>query len=454
MVVHQYPKGIFFEKDVKMQSAIRQKVINFIFELHSQNVLPHWSLANEKILYTIATDKVPTWGPRQKYIFYIMQLTYKLRISDLIIFLLGLCKIIHMLFLTRKNRHANESNGFISGETVRVFAGFGAASEEHLYQKYSLESNDLPLRINWVTNSGTSELGKMNLLKLLVILAHNAFGYTEKIKKSFDKISSNAPYFLTGCALNIGQYSYYYYFFQMAKNKEIQEVAFSAPDMAAFAAADVKIRTRFLQHGLLALSLLFPNFDRMDIITFDEECYLKRFLTHSEIVRNNKKFNNEHNNIIMILSPSRIEHVFAIESLVTWMLKKGFQVVIRLTPRVTQDVIDLLYQKIFDFILDDYSTPLELSFEKWRPKFVASWTSTGLATALDMESLPISLHDPVKGDVYWEQLHPSPLDNMIYPMRNRVFFWPYDKEQINMAVQSENFYHNQILRLHSYQDCV
>src|SRR3990167_10767708 len=243
-----------------MRSVIRQKVINFIFELHAQNELPQWSIANEKILYTIALDQVPVWGPRQKYIFYIMQLAYRLKISDLIIFMLGLSKIFHMLYLNRKNKYKKN----ISGELTRVFAGFGAASEEYLYQKYKLEANDLPLRINWVTQEGISVIGKMNLLRLLPTLAHHAFGYSKKVKKSADNISSKAPYFLTGCAMNIGHYAYYYKFFQLTKKKGVHEAAFSAPDMAAFAAADAKIRTVFLQHGLLALSILFPGFDRMD----------------------------------------------------------------------------------------------------------------------------------------------------------------------------------------------
>jgi len=421
-----------------------------MFELHSQNSLPHWSIANEKILYTIAIDQVLVWGPRQKYIFYMMQLAYKLKISDLIIFLLGLSKMIHMLYLTRKNKVKNN----VSGQFIRIFAGFGATSEEYLYQKYKLEANDLPLRINWVTQEGISVIGKMNLLKLLTTLAHHAFGYSKKIKKSPERISSKAPYFLTGCAINIGQYAYYYEFFQLVKKKGVHEVAFSTSDVAAFAAADIKIRTIFLQHGLLALSILFPPFDRMDVITVDEERYLKRLWKNSQIVRTNKKSSKNKNDVIMILSPSKHEHVVAIKSLIVWMINKGFQAVIRLTTRVTREVIDHLYQDISDFILDDLSTPLELSFEKWRPKFVASWTSTGLATALQLESLPISLYDPIKGDENWERLHHSPLDNVIYPMRNRVLFWPSDHKQIETAMQSENNYHNQIVHLKSYQDCI
>ena len=417
-----------------------------MFELHSQNVLPHWSIANEKILYTLAIDQLPVWGPRQKYIFYMMRLAYRLKISDLIIFLVGLSKIIHMLYLNSKNKYKKN----ISGEFTRVFAGFGAASEEYLYQKYKCEANDSPLKINWITQEGIPAIGKMNLWKLLSTLALHAFGFSKKIKKSPERISSKAPYFLTGCAMNIGQYAYYYHFFQMVKKKGIHEAAFSAPDMAAFAAADVKIRTIFLQHGLLALSILFPGFDRMDVITADEEHYLECLWKNSQIFRMNKESNKHKNNVIMILSPSRHEHVVAIESLTTWMVNNGFQTVIRLTPKAPKAVVDHLHRSISDFILDDLSMPLEVSFEKWKPKFVASWTSTGLAIALQLGSLPISLHDPITGDELWERLHPSPLDNMIYPMRNRVLFWPYDKEKIEMAVQSVNNYRHQIAYLKSY----
>ena len=94
-------------------------------------------------------------------------------------------------------------------------------------------------------------------------------------------------------------------------------------------------------------------------------------------------------------------------------------------------------------LIDDRGISLEDSFAKWRPKLVASWTSTGLATTLDFGAIPICFCHHQEKHYRWP---------MIYPMRNRVLFWPVDKILIENTVQVEEVYYTQLNNLRNYRD--
>ncbi len=89
-------------------------------------------------------------------------------------------------------------------------------------------------------------------------------------------------------------------------------------------------------------------------------------------------------------------------------------------------------------------TPLKDSFEHWNPKIVASWASTGLATALNYNSIPLSLESEDADNFIWNV--------MMYPMQHKVLFWPNDMSFLEMALQSEVSFKMQLTRLCNYQD--
>ena len=98
-------------------------------------------------------------------------------------------------------------------------------------------------------------------------------------------------------------------------------------------------------------------------------------------------------NALMILSPniSMNERLVEMQSLVQWAIDNQLQVIIRPTIKVTDDECTTIREKYPMAIMDDVKVSLTNSFEHWQPKIVASWASTGLATALDYGFISLSL---------------------------------------------------------------
>lgn len=420
---------------------VRQKLYNFIKKLQFQTDLPLWSLANENVIYASAIGKKTVWGPKTKTVLLLMSFAYKLRISDIIIFLIGFIRSFSIWWNVKKK-------GKPTKQVYRkIFAGFGAASEEFLYTNYIKKTQENSLRVNWVTHEGLGILGCPNLFFIIFILARYSFGYTAKLKKSIAEISLNAVDFLTVCSLNIGSYAFYRAYWSMTKIAEIKEVAFLAPDISMFACIDENVKTIFIQHGLMSMCILLPKLQHIEVLTSDEGNYFQSILDDIDIdISSKKKMRHEiKNNVLMILSPNLFneENFLNCKSLIHFVHDLDFKIVIRPTIHVSQHELICLGQKIPIALFDELTLSFEQSLEKWRPKLVAGTWSTGLATALDYSCLPISISEPDKNEIW---------NHMIYPMKNRVLFWPRDKINILNATQSENLYKKQVLQLQSFEE--
>lgn len=418
---------------------IRKKVCQLTLKLQSQRHLPLWKLANENVIYSAAVGEKPSWGPRSKILLRFFSFAYRMKISDVLIFVFGIYRATLLWLAMGKN---GEKSKF-----ERIFVGFGASSEEYLWSDYLRRSGKPTLRISQITGEKMSQIGRPSLVSIILILLQNSCGYTSKLKKTTQEVSGNIIDFLTVCALNIGVYSFYRAFWNRAKKNGLQEIAFLAPDIPAFASIDEGIRTIYLQHGLMALSILIPKFSRIETLTLEEEKYLKAFCKDIEIIRSTKKLkenNSVKNNTLMVLSlnVSITERLNAAETIIRWAIQAGLKVVIRPTARVTKDNLAFLKQQLPQVELDDFMLPLEVSLEKWNPKLVVAWTSTGLATALDEGCLPISLCDPEIKDSRW---------SLIYPLMNRVLFWPRDKFVLESAIHRESVYGEQIMKLQNIE---
>ncbi len=426
--------------------ATKKKVFVLTQKLRMQPDVALWKLANENVIYSVAMGRKTVWGPRLSILCRVMELADKINTADFIIFFVGMLRAtaiwwsVKKRLFTRKKIKKNSSFD-------NVFSGFGASSEEYLYVDYISQSKGNTLRINWATQGGVHHLGCPSLADILCLVFQNAFGQTNKLKNSIDEVSSNAVDFMTVCAANIAAYSFYRSFWKMAKWQGVKEVATLALDVPAYACVDEGISTIYLQHGLMALSILIPEkLDCINALTADEELFFK---ATSGVGRINRVINiagdiGERNDVLMMMSMNvfQEERLLACEPLIQWAEKIGLQILIRPTPAVTRENLNLLLKRIPGSLCDNLADPLSVSFEKWRPKLVTAWTSTGLATALDYGCLPISLCNPEDNDLW---------GNMIYPMKERVLFWPRDKGLIEAAIQSKEVYCSQLKTLRNHR---
>ena|GEM_PF-1245364 len=423
----------------------RKKISKLTCKLQSQKKLPLWALAHENVIYSAAIGKKPKWGVKSSVLRWVMKVTYKIKVSDIVIFFTGICSVVSIWRVVNKNADRLQDQK----KFKRVFAGFGASSEECLYAKYLTESGGASLRINWVTHEGLGKLGCPNLFSVFALVWRNAFGYSGKLKNAPSEVACNAADFLTVCAVNVGVYAFYRQYWKMAKSLGISEATFLTPDMQSFACVDEGIKTICLQHGLLSLSILFPKADFLSVCTLEEKSYLKASLDNIQVAcsmsADKNRVAESKANVVLVLSVNIAleERVKELEPLLEWAESSGLKVVIR--PTVYADDSELLaLRKRFPVVLfDDAKLSLDASLSKWRPKIVVAWTSTGFVSALNHGCLPVSLCDPLDAERFLK---------MIYPMYHRILFWSRDKARIKLTIESETIYSEEIMKLQDYQD--
>lgn len=420
----------------------KKKIVSLIYKIYSQNEVPHWSVADEQLLCDIALGREPILGKRKNILKKIVIIANKLHLTDIVIFIFGL---LHTLYLWSKiNRKSKKQKTNFE----KIFAGFGAHAEDSLYENYISKTTQPVLRINWSSYEGVQELGYLSLIPIISLLFKYSFGHTNKLKTSLDEISSNLSDFITIFMANISTYCIYRVFWRRAKLCGVTEVAVLAADIPAHAAVEEGLNTVYLVHGLMTLSILIPKFNRIEVVTEQEKNFLSVLLPQIKIEKTKVDIQRlkERNNVLMILSLDVFQksRLLDSEQIVQWANKHKLKIVIRPTNTVTPEQLTILAKTMPNATIDDsHHLSFNQSFDKWKPKYVVAWTSTTLATSLDYGSIPISLHDPCDIKVW---------SNMIYPMRNRVLFWFFDREKIEKTMTSDSSYLEQLKSLQNSTD--
>jgi hypothetical protein len=425
---------------------MQKQISNFVLQLQSQKRLPLWALANEVVIYAAAINEKPTFGPRTRRLHRLMRIAYKLKMSDMLIFGVGLGRAFSTWRACKKKSMSDED----LGRYHRIFVGSSVSSEQYLHADYVKQSILPLLKLNNNTFEGVSAFGKPRLKDVFMMLVRQAIGFTAKLKSAESEINGNTIDFLTTCAANIGSYAFYRIYWRKVKAYNIEEVAFIALDVPVFACIDEGIKTVYLQHGLLARTVLIPRLDHMYTLTDDEESYFKEKFKGFKVTRVRKpgeRLRQIKQDVIMLLSPDFMleESVSIIKKLLKQTMCKSLKVVIRPRPRVTPEDLEVLLQAFPNTVMDDLSISLSASIEKWNPKVIAAnCITTGLATALDYACLPVCFFNPDIESVWVKEIYPHNWWNVIYPMRSRTLFWPRDDKLIAEAIVSQSAYEAQL----------
>lgn len=411
----------------------RKKVSDFTQKLQTQTDLPLWSIADEAVIYAAFQNKKLHYGRNGKKIRFLMAVAKRFGLVDYILFIIGLIKS----FLIWKKIRSKAIN--IDHRFEKVFAGFGASSEEHFREEIRKQSCESLLWINWINYEGMEQLGCPSFGQIFSELYKNAFGHTAKFKNAISEIQKYELDFLTIGARHIGSYVFFCSYWKNAKLKGVREVTFLVPDVPAYACVEAGVRAIFTQHGLLSLSVLMPKLQKINAITKTEEDYFRALYSNIEIARIQYDLrvdtNKQHNVIILSPNISLQERLRIMKPFIDWARSKNMKIIIRPTSKITSDEMKILQNELPCCIVDDIKTSIYRSLETWQPKFVAAWTSTGLAIALEYGYLPISFY------------HSNEPWNMVYPLDKRVLFWPLDKNQIEKSLTSSEAYLSQVEQL-------
>ncbi len=434
----------------QIMENIRKNVSALTLKIQSQKDIPLWALANEHLIYSIAVGKMPEWGPKARILRRFINLSNKINIADIIIFLVGLYRLISIWWVLKKGLlRVRQLNIF-----KKIFVAFGAISEDFLFQNLFKQYQTTLLKINQSNYENMWEIGCPNFFIAFYFLVKHSIGYSSKLKQAISEISSNKIDFLLTCSLNIGIYAFFRSYWRLAKLQGIEEVIFPAPDIPVFACVDEDVKTVYLQHGLIALSIVMPKVDRIIVLTSDEESYLKNTLKKVQITKMSYHEIDLKKNILILLVHKDIlklsstwsilkERLNISELLIQWACRSGLQVVLRPTPNIAKEDLTELHRRFPNTLLDDLNISLDESLNKWTPKFVASWASTGLAAALNYGCIPIILSNPSEIDARW---------SIIYPLKIRALFWPRDEGLILAVLKSDSIYRDQRMSLCKQKD--
>lgn len=414
----------------------QKKIFVFTQALQKQTTVPLWSIADEHVVKSVSRNKKVIFGKSGKKLYQCVLIAKKLNLIDLLLFIVGCAKAFSIWIKVRVNPPSPEI-------FEKVFAGFGAASEEHYYETFQQNTKKSFLRINVCDYTNMSQLGCPALFKIIYEVYRNAFGYEKKIKKAIQEIQAYHAEFLTVCAKHIGIYSFFCVYWKEAKLRGISEVTCLVPDVSAFACVQGGIKTIFLQHGLFSFGILMPDIHQINSITKIEEQYFRAIFPQKEIIRiqHDIAHHNNHSDTVMILSLNTFfsERIKEVASFISWANQFHLKAIIRPTNTVTQNELLLLQNQFPGSEIDDISGSIYNSIEKYQPKLVAAWTSTALVIALENGFIPISFFDP--NSEQW--------DFMIYPLRMLLLFWPRDKFLMEEIIQSSVAYQSHLQKMHT-----
>lgn len=402
-------------------NSTREKTIQYTQKLQRQMDVPLWSIADESIIFSIAQNKTIQFGKKTQELYLLMKFFSNFRLSDFLIFLVGFLNLIKL----NRNGKKYKINHSKFSQIKNIFVGFGANSEKILFEQVDRKLSEKPYYINWTTGEGIGNLGYKKFFQALLVLLKNSFGFSYKLKVSIPEISNHKTAFMTVCSKNIAVFSFSSVFWEIAKANGVNEVFFIMPEISTFSCVEKKLKSSITSHGLICASIVIPSINILTVLTEAEKIYFSRILKNTRVEKTVSIIQKHKTNssVGMILSVNTFIHerINTIQPFVDFLRNANIKIIFRPTVQISHEEKYLLKNVFPDCQFDDINRSFSESMEILQPIFVAAWTSSCLAMAVENKFLAISFNQGVSTDLAW---------NMIYPLEEKVLFWPRDKDTL------------------------
>lgn len=394
-----------------------------------------WAVADSLLLQSIAQGKPVQRGLAGMRLNRLVQLFAKARLAYALLFIVGLAELAKLLLQQRRKTDRPSPAGSGQAFPAFIFVGFGAGPEESLFANYCAEKGQPVARIDQTKVETMGHSCKVGVIQGVASLLHSRRLARQAMANLPKEFLPWREDFITFVGMRLGYFSFVSAWFGQLKKRTpgVTEVCFLAPDMAAFAAVNVGLPTRYLQHGLNRHSLLLPHFTRVDALTHDEVAHFRRRLPNAEIVLARP--------VLSKIAPRRppcllVASVYGdhdemrrIVPLLEFAAEKGVAIHVRPHPR--EDRSFWLTSKFpFEIALEDGDPTFDAALERIQPTIVASWFSTALVDALYRGVIPISVCD--RDDLN--------IQDMIYPLFRHCLHWPSDQAVLERVVSDEGAY--------------
>ena len=395
-----------------------------IRELKALNELPEWCYANQGIVYSLIYQRPFRLGIRGKAVYLILLLLRSRALRKR--FYISIAR----WSLRKMSRRAAS---FARPDQVSndVFVGFGAGSEEYLYQGWCQSADVRKIRINQSKPEEFAQLAMPDetcLEESLRQIACRTFDAVEEAQTA--GIRERRLLWHTSILSRIGTYVYVLESIR-AIPEMTSRISFLSPDVAAFAAIDARGDNKqpvieFLQHGLLRKSNILPRFDRMMCCTELEGAYAKA-VTGCEyrlMPSQGRPYELSDSNVVLFCSNKpgpffdRTECLSMLTEFRDAIKSAGMEIVIRPHPREPKGFWE---SHLPEGRIDYTGDSIEAAFRRLKPRAVAAWWSTTLVDALRWGILPVI----IKG------APAECLDDLIVPIKEVCVRWPSEADRIN-----------------------
>lgn len=342
-----------------------------------------------------------------------------------LLLILGFFKLVFLYLIQQKSNVNTESYDHFVFET----------DESHMHQNYFKFYNPqkkISYRgVNVFNKKSYTSIHRISLVVLIKSFVVNL--------KSFKKNAGNLPPSFFNLLLkkaidSIAAYSYWHALFSKIKTYTPATKVFSSgPYIPGCAATSAGIETIYVAHGFV--EKFFANPAYSSVMTYSaEECLeYQAYLGHS----NTSKFPiseiKDLNQSILIFfeSDDRYISLDKLPELFAFFKKRQFKIIVKAHPYNQESKLLQKFSQIYDIDVNSNHllTGMEV-IQKYKPKFTAGWLSTTSCESLRSGVIPISLAE--KTNIY--------IDNTIYPIAKRNFFWDHEIDAIkNAIIDTKNY---------------
>lgn len=398
-------------------------------QLMKQNDVPLWSLYDSPLVESIAYKQPLIRGKKELFIYSTLKLLNNSSLQTAFLLAIGLYQATHW-WLKNSGSFSHKKNN-----SLRIFVGSGAGSEDNLWRAFKKRHSQGAVRINQSFPGGQKGLARISLLKLLKLVLTKSREVTAGHKCASKLIRRYRIDFLTIAILRIGPYCYFYTWWFEIKKYNPAEIIFLTPDAASYGCIDAGLSNVILrQHGLIRRSLVYPKFNVIHAITQEEANFLKTLLPDAEVtVDIVKQSDNTHKNSV-VLTTHITKSVKSAEYFVQWAQENGLKVIVRKHP-VDQQKLSI--EKYPNVVFSPKSESFASLLERERPLFVVSWFSTTLAESLWYNIIPITFIHPNSDEIR----------DYVYSFHSHALSWPECQHVLERLVDDSTEYQSTLLAL-------
>jgi hypothetical protein len=322
------------------------------------------------------------------------------------------------------------------------FVGFGAGPEESLFDAFCAEKKGNVVRID---QTKVESMGQIYCLGV-----YSAFGSLIDSLFLVKQAMANLPVefepwkedFFTFAGTRIGYFSYVMAWFARLKVNapEVEEVCFLSGDTAAFAAVNVRIQTRYLQHGLIRRSLVLPDFDRVDALTGYEVIHFRHRLPKANIhlVRPCSAQIDPGPSPCMLVTSVYFnsEEMNRIRPILEFATHNGMIIYVRPHPRENTKFWHTIDMPV-KILMEESDLTFDAAIDRLQPTIVVSWFSTTLVNALNRGVIPVSVSA-------CDDLN---INDMVFPLSRHCLNWPEDLNELQTIIFDKTQYQSTLSRL-------